>query len=99
MMVLGREPLRIDILTEISGVTFATAWRNRMRGMLGRTRVAVIGLRDLRRNKRASGRTKDLLDLALLDEAATPAAGRSRRTRPRPAAKRSRTPGKRRRSG
>lgn len=97
MMVLGREPLRIDILTEISGVTFASAWKNRRRGMLGQRRVAVISLQDLRRNKRASGRPKDLLDLAMLDEGVTRAAGRSRSTRRRPAAKRTRTPGTRRR--
>lgn len=70
MMTLGREPLRIDILNEISGVTFATAWKHRTAGRLGHKRINVIGLRELRRNKRASGRTKDLLDLALLDEAA-----------------------------
>lgn len=68
MLRLGREPMRIDILTEISGVSFATAWKNRVSGAFGAHRVQVIGLRDYRRNKRASGRTKDLLDLALLDE-------------------------------
>jgi hypothetical protein len=83
MMTLGREPLRIDILNEISGVRFATAWRNRTGADLGGRRVYVIGLRDLRRNKRASGRTKDLLDIALLDEGTTRAADRSRSKRPR----------------
>jgi len=94
MMTLGREPLRIDILNEISGVTFATAWKNRTSGELDGRRVQVIGLRDLRRNKRASGRTKDLLDLALLDEGATRAGGRSRSKRPRRAPPRSRTRGR-----
>jgi hypothetical protein len=87
MMTLGREPLRIDILNEISGVTFATAWKNRTRGVLDGRRIQVIGLKDLRRNKRASGRTKDLLDIALLDEGLTRAAGRSRSKRPRRAAR------------
>lgn len=94
MMRLGREPLRIDILNEISGVSFATAWKNRTRGDFGGHRVNVISLRDYRRNKRASGRPKDLLDLALLDEGApTRAASRSRSTPRRPAARPSRTPG------
>lgn len=68
MMTLGREPLRIDVLNRISGVTFATAWKHRTVGVLHGRRIYVIGLRELRRNKRASGRAKDLLDLALLDE-------------------------------
>lgn len=79
MMRLGREPLRIDILNQISGVRFATAWKNRVRGTFAGHRVSVLSLRDYRRNKRASGRPKDLLDLALLDEAGRP---RARRRRP-----------------
>jgi hypothetical protein len=70
MLRLGREPMRIDILNQISGVSFATAWKNRVRGTFAGHRVSVLSLRDYRRNKRASGRSKDLLDLALLDEAA-----------------------------
>jgi hypothetical protein len=79
MMRLGQEPLRIDILNQISGVTFATAWKNRVRGRFAGHRVRVLSLKDYRRNKRASGRPKDLLDLALLDEG-RPA---PRRRRPR----------------
>lgn len=97
MMTLGREPLRIDILNEISGVRFATAWKNRASGVLDGRRVQVIGIRDLRRNKRASGRPKDLLDLALLDEVTTRAAGRSRRKRRARAVPSSRKRGTRRR--
>ncbi|HEY5922174.1 MAG TPA: hypothetical protein VIV11_10910 [Kofleriaceae bacterium] len=80
MMTLGREPLRIDILNKISGVTFATAWKNSLRVELDGRRIRVIGLRELRRNKRASARTKDLLDLALLSEAAPKTRRRSRRS-------------------
>jgi hypothetical protein len=68
MMRLGREPLQIDISNEISGVRFATAWKNRTSGTFAGMRIHVLGLADYRRNKRASGRAKDLLDLALLDE-------------------------------
>lgn len=98
MMRLGREPLRIDILNQISGVSWAAAWKGRMAATLDNHRVFVIGRAELRRNKRASGRPKDVADLAVLDDApATRAAGRSRRTRRRPAATSSRTPGTRRR--
>jgi hypothetical protein len=72
MLRLGREPMRIDILNQISGVSFSSAWRNRRRTIIDGHRICVIGLADLRRNKRASGRTKDLLDLALLDEQVRP---------------------------
>jgi hypothetical protein len=68
MMRLGRAPLQIDILNQISGVRFETAWKNRTIGTFAGMRINVLGLADYRRNKRASGRPKDLLDLALLDE-------------------------------
>jgi len=50
MLRLGREPMRIDILNEISGVRFATAWRNRARGVFGTHRVNVISRADYIRN-------------------------------------------------
>lgn len=68
MATLGREPLRIDIMTSISGVNFATAWRGRLVAQLGARRVPVLGRAEFVINKRASGRTKDLLDLELLGE-------------------------------
>jgi hypothetical protein len=68
MATLGREPLRIDIMTSISGVAFAPAWDRRLRAKHGRRLVGFLGRRDLIRNKRAAGRTKDLLDIALLEE-------------------------------
>ena len=66
VFTIGAPPWRIDILTKISGVTFKTAWNNRVRVKLAVGTVNVIGRRDLIRNKRASGRPKDLADLAAL---------------------------------
>ena len=68
MATLGREPLRVDIMTSISGVDFATAWKGRAKTKYGRFTVGFLGKKELIANKRASGRTKDLLDLALLEE-------------------------------
>jgi hypothetical protein len=65
---LGVEPLRLDLLKSISGVSFAEAWRGRLRTRLSGHTVYVIGLAAYLKNKRAAGRTKDLLDLALLEE-------------------------------
>jgi predicted nucleotidyltransferase len=60
---LGREPLKLEILNDISGVTFADCYRRRRQARIGGLRVNFIDLPDLIRNKRASGRDKDLLDL------------------------------------
>lgn len=56
----------VDILKAIDGVRFETAWKNRTRVSFGSVRVNLIGRRDLIRNKRASGRPRDLLDLEAL---------------------------------
>ncbi len=66
--MLGRKPWRIDILTSIDGVTFDAAWRGRVRAAFGTSTLPVIGLKELLRNKRASGRPKDLADAARLEE-------------------------------
>ena len=66
VFMVGVPPLRIDILTKISGVRFETAWKNRVSVKLTVGRVPVISRRDLMRNKRASGRPKDLADLDAL---------------------------------
>lgn len=66
---LGLPPFRIDILTGVSGVSFADAWAERLEGAFGDPRVPFIGRAALVRDKRATGRTKDLADLEALGEA------------------------------
>jgi len=60
---MGLPPMRIEILTTISGVSFETCYRDRVESVFGGTEVTLISLDDLKRNKRASGRYKDLDDL------------------------------------
>lgn len=60
---MGLPPYRVDILTEISGVTFDEAWPNRIYGNFGGATYPVIGREDFIRNKRAAGRPKDLADI------------------------------------
>lgn len=60
---MGLPPMRIEILTTISGVSFETCYQDRVEGIFGGTEVTLISLDDLKRNKRASGRYKDLDDL------------------------------------
>lgn len=95
ILFIGRPPLRIDVLTSISGVTFREAWSSRLVVESALGALPLIGLAELKLNKAASGRTKDLLDLALLAELEGPRAprGAGRSPGPRPAARPSRTPG------
>ncbi|MFV2073888.1 MAG: nucleotidyltransferase [Thermoanaerobaculales bacterium] len=69
----GIPPNRIDLLNDIDGIDFETAWRQRTRVELEGTPEKVpfsyIGLEELIQNKRASGRPKDLDDLPFLLEA------------------------------
>lgn len=69
---IGVVPCRIDLLTEISGVQFREAWMRRCTTTIDGLIVPVLSLQDLQRNKRASGRPKDLADLALLAAAGLP---------------------------
>lgn len=64
---LGVPPLRIDVLSGISGVTFDEAWESRVEAELGELTVPVIGREALLRNKCASGRPKDLADVEELE--------------------------------
>lgn len=59
---LGREPQRIDLLTFISGVEFDDAWEHRAELVIGALTVPVIGRSELRKNKLATGRLRDLAD-------------------------------------
>jgi hypothetical protein len=65
---IGLPPRRIDILTSISGVSFEEAVAEAIEGNLGPVTVRFIGRTAMKRNKRAAGRPKDILDADLLDE-------------------------------
>jgi hypothetical protein len=60
---LGREPLKLEILNDISGVIFADCYRRRVRARIGGLGINFIDLPHLLRNKRAAGRDKDRLDV------------------------------------
>lgn len=64
---IGLPPRRIDLLTELTGLTFAEAWPGRVRAPFGEVQVDFIGLGDFVRNKRQTGRLKDLADIEGLD--------------------------------
>jgi len=64
---LGVTPLRIDIATSIKGIDFQNAWKNRVIGRYGDTKVYFISKEDLIKNKRALGRKQDLADIEKLE--------------------------------
>jgi hypothetical protein len=64
---LGEPPYRIDILTSIDGVNFNEAWERRVIGKYGDQTIYFISKEDLIKNKKASGRKKDLDDLAEIE--------------------------------
>jgi len=66
---LGVPPVRIDLITSISGVSWEEAWAGRVTGRYGDTPVQYIGREQFVANKRATGRTKDVADIEVLDEA------------------------------
>jgi hypothetical protein len=64
---LGRPPNRIDLITAIDGVSFEEAWQNREEAILDGLPVTILSKPLLIRNKRASGRPKDLEDVRQLE--------------------------------
>ena len=64
---IGVEPVRIDLLTDIDGVTYEDAWSGRLQATFGDQIVSVIGRSELIQNKRAAGRDQDLVDVRWLE--------------------------------
>ena len=60
---MGFPPMRLEITTSISGVEFDECYQSRVIDKLDGVEVSLIDLENLKKNKRASGRTKDIADL------------------------------------
>ena len=65
---MGVPPMRIELLTTISGVDFDSCYSERIVDVIDNVEVNIINLRHLKQNKQASGRHKDLDDLQYLWE-------------------------------
>lgn len=61
---LGNPPWKLEILVQIAGVEFEDCYPRRSTWPIGDMNIPMISLPDLRINKKASGRPKDLADLA-----------------------------------
>jgi hypothetical protein len=60
---IGIEPVRVDFVASIDGVTFEEAWKNRVHAKYGDIDANFISLADLIKNKSSTGREQDTLDV------------------------------------
>ena len=60
---LGYPPLRIDLLTQIDGVTFEECFANKKEVSIDGLQINFIGYNDLLKNKKESGRPRDIDDI------------------------------------
>ena len=65
---IGVTPVRVDIVTSLTGVSWEEAAKGRVAGTYGDLEVYYIGKKQFILNKRALGRKKDLADLEALGE-------------------------------
>jgi hypothetical protein len=69
---IGVAPRRIDIITGASGLQFESAFANSIETEIEGLTLNIPSIADLIRNKRASGRTKDLADVEALEKLQSP---------------------------
>jgi predicted nucleotidyltransferase len=65
---LGYPPLRVDLLTEIDGVSFEECFKNRREVVVENFKVNFISYNDLLKNKKEAGRPCDIDDIDNLQE-------------------------------
>ncbi len=67
MLQMGVEPVQIHVMTAISGVSWDEAWADHVVARIGEHNAPFIGREAFLRNKRATGRLKDLADAEAID--------------------------------
>jgi len=60
---IGFPPLRLEINTSIDGIEFEECYKARITDYFDGVEVSIIDLENLKKNKKASGRAKDIADL------------------------------------
>jgi hypothetical protein len=65
---LGVPPVRIDLITSITAVSWEEAIDGSEQGKYGDTQVRYLGKKEYVKNKKAIGRKKDLADLEAIGE-------------------------------
>jgi hypothetical protein len=65
---IGASPIQIDIINQASGIDFDDCYARREELTSGDLEISMISKADLIRNKKASGRLRDLADVEFLEE-------------------------------
>jgi len=65
---LGVPPVRVDLVTALTGVTWQEASAGRVKGTFGDVPVFYLGKKQFIQNKRALGRMKDLADIEAIED-------------------------------
>lgn len=65
---LGYSPVRIDLITVLDGLSSDEIWAGRKEGAFGKHSIFYLGKEAFIKNKRATGRHKDLADIEALEE-------------------------------
>ncbi len=65
---LGVSPVRIDIITSLTGLSWKQAFEGRKKGKYGDISIYYIGRKELIKNKKATGRKRDIADIEALGE-------------------------------
>ncbi len=60
---IGIAPIRVDIIMGLPGISFDSAWKNRVRSKYEDTQINIVGIKDLMKSKEKTGRIQDRLDL------------------------------------
>lgn len=66
-VTIFKDVLRLDVLTNVKGIEFNSAWRNKVFLELGNIRIPALSLTDLIASKQASGRPADADDIKILE--------------------------------
>ena len=68
-VTIFKDFVRLDVLTQVKGLVFEEAWKNKIILSLDNVNIPALSLEDLIRSKRAAGRTEDLEDIKILEMA------------------------------
>jgi hypothetical protein len=68
VLMIGRVPNRIDVLTRPDGLVWDEAWQRRLTVDYGTSPIGILSIADLIQGKRAAGRPRDLADVAMLEK-------------------------------
>lgn len=67
ILQIGVAPVRIDIMLDVPGISFQSAWKNKKRILYGKTPIYILGKTDLITAKKKAGRPQDKIDIEKME--------------------------------